>query len=128
MPHADVSGARKVLSCLCSFTRAIELFPLEFANAPLVAECVHWLRCRYGPFEVLRCDGAKAFVQSVLPLYLRLCGMRLHTVTAFAHFQNGQVERAHHSTLRHLRHLIHDDAAGPNSQHSWVTLLSGARR
>ena len=128
MPCADVSGARKVLTCLCSFTRAAEFFPLEFADAPRVAECVHWVRCRYGPFDVLRCDGAKAFVQSVLPLYLRLCGTKLHSVTAYAHFQNGQVERAHRSAVRHLKHLINADAAGPNSQRSWVPLLSGARR
>jgi hypothetical protein len=128
MPSADLSGARKALTCLCSFTRAVEFFPLEFADAPRVAECLHWVRCRYGPFSTLRCDGAKAFVQSVLPLYLRLCGTQLHVVTAFAHWANGQVERAHRSAQKHLRHLIHDDAAGVNSQRSWGTLLSAARR
>ena len=128
MPDADASGARKVFTCLCSFTRAIELFPLEFADAPRAAECLHWVRCRYGPFSTLRCDGAKAFVQSIVPLYLRLCGTQLHTVTAYAHWANGQVERAHRSTLKHLRHLINADAAGVNSQRSWGTLLSAARR
>jgi hypothetical protein len=57
-----------------------------------------------------------------------LCGTNIHAVTAFAHFQNGQVERAHRSVLRHLRHLISADVAGANSQHSWVTLLAAARR
>jgi hypothetical protein len=128
MPCADISGAKKVFTCLCSFTRAIELFPLEFADAPRVAECLHWVRCRYGPFGTLRCDGAKAFVQSIVPLYLRLCGTQLHSVTAYAHWANGQVERAHRSTLKHLRHLINADAAGVNSQRSWGTLLSAARR
>jgi hypothetical protein len=128
MPCADISGARKVLTCLCSFSRAIEMFPLEFADAPRVAECLHWVRCRYGHFSTLRCDGAKAFVQSIVPLYLRLCGAQLHSVTAYAHWANGQVERAHRSTLKHLRHLINADAAGVNSQRSWATLLSDARR
>ncbi len=128
MPNADCSGARKVFTCLCSFSRAVEFFPLEFADAPRCAECLHWIRCRYGPFGVVRCDGAKAFVQSIVPLYLRLCGTQLHSVTAFVHWENGQVERAHRSVLRHLRHLISSDAAGPNSQRSWVTLLSAARR
>jgi hypothetical protein len=128
MPHADVSGARKVLTSLCSFSRAVEFFPLEFADAPRVAECLHWLRCRYGPFSILRCDGAKAFIQSVVPIYLRLCGTDVHNVTPYAHWENGQVERCHRSTLRHLRHLINDDAAGPNSQRSWVPLLASARR
>ena len=128
MPCPDLSGARKALTVLCSFTRAVEFFPLEFADAPRVAECLHWVRCRYGPFDVMRCDGAKAFILSVVPLYLRLCGTRLHNVTAFAHWQNGQVERAHRSALKHLRHLINADAAGPNSQRSWVPLLATSRR
>jgi hypothetical protein len=128
MPYVDVSGARKVLTSLCSFTRAVEFFPLEFADAPRVAECLHWLRCRYGPFAVLRCDGAKAFIQSVVPIYLRLCGTSVHNVTPFAHWENGQVERCHRSALRHLKYLINDDAAGPNSQKSWVPLLATARR
>jgi hypothetical protein len=42
--------------------------------------------------------------------------------------QNGMVEVAHRSVLRHLRHLISEDAAGPNSHLSWATLLSAARR
>ena len=128
MPTSDISGARKVLAVICGFSRAIELFPLEFADGPRVAECLYWIRNRYGPFDDVRCDGAKAFVSSVVPLYLKLCGTALHPVTAYAHWQNGMVEVAHRSVLRHLRHLISEDAAGPNSHLSWATLLSAARR
>lgn len=128
MPYEDVSGARKAFTVLCSFTRAIELFPLEFADAPRVAECLHWVRCRYGPFSEIRCDRAKNFLNSTLSLYLRLCGTNVHAVSAYAHWSNGQVERAHRSTLKHLRHLINADAAGANSQRSWSTLLAAARR
>jgi hypothetical protein len=128
MPCEDVSGARKALTVLCSFSRAIEFFPLEFADAPRVAECLHWVRCRYGPFAVIRCDRAKNFLNATLSLYLRLCGTNTHAVSAYAHWSNGQVERAHRSTLRHLKHLVNADAAGTNSQRSWATLLSAARR
>ena len=128
MPCEDMSGARKALTVLCSFTRAIELFPLEFADAPRVAECLHWVRCRYGPFSEIRCDRAKNFLNATLSLYLRLCGTDTHAVSAYAHWSNGQVERAHRSTLKHLRHLVNADAAGVNSQRSWATLLSAARR
>lgn len=128
MPNEDVSGARKALTVLCSFTRAVEFFPLEFADAPRVAECLHWVRCRYGPFGVIRCDRAKNFLNATLSLYLRLCGADTHAVSAYAHWQNGQVERAHRSALKHLRHLVNVDAAGANSQRSWSTLLSAARR
>lgn len=128
MPTTDVSGARKALTIMCGFSRAVEFFPLEFADGPRVAECLYWIRNRYGPFDEVRCDGAKAFVESVVPLYLKLCGASIHPVTAYAHWQNGMVEVAHRSVLRHLRHLISADTAGSNSQLSWSTLLSAARR
>jgi hypothetical protein len=128
MPYPDVSGARKVLTVLCSFTRAIELFPLESADAQRVAECLFAVRNRYGPMSVVRVDNAKAFVGAVVKLLMRLLGSRVHNVTAAAHWENGQCERSHRSVLRHLRHLILADAAGANSQRSWSTLLSSARR
>ncbi len=103
MPTQDVSGARKVFTVLRGFSRAVEFFPLEFADGPRVAECLYWIRNRYGPFDEVRCDGAKAFVESVVPLYLKLCGTAIHPVTAYAHWQNGMVEVAHRSVLRHLR-------------------------
>jgi hypothetical protein len=128
MPYEDVSGYRKVLAILCSFTRAIELFPLTFADAQRVAECLFAVRNRYGPMSVVRVDNAKAFVGAVVKLLMRLLGSQLHSVTAAAHWENGQCERSHGSVLRHLRHLILADVAGTNSQRSWSTLLSSARR
>jgi hypothetical protein len=128
MPYPDVSGARKVLTVLCSFTRAIELFPLESADAQRVAECLFAVRNRYGPMSVVRVDNAKAFVGAVVKLLMRLLGSRVHNVTAAAHWENGQCERSHRSVLRHLRHLVLADVAGANSQRSWSTLLSSARR
>lgn len=128
MPYEDVSGARKSLTVLCSFTRAIELFPLEAADAQRCAECLFAVRNRYGPMAVVRIDNAKAFVGATVKLLMRLMGSEVHNVTAAAHWENGQCERSHRSVLRHLRHLILSDAAGVNSQRSWSTLLSGARR
>lgn len=128
MPYEDVSGYRKVLAVLCSFTRAIELFPLQFADAQRVAECLFAIRNRYGPFRVVRVDNAKAFVGAVVKLLMRLLGSHVHAVTAAAHWENGQCERSHRSVLRHLRHLVLADVAGVNSHRSWSTLLSSARR
>ena len=128
MPYEDISGARKVLTILCSFTRAVELFPLEAADAQRCAECLFAVRNRYGPMSVVRVDRAKAFVGATVKLLMRMLGSDVHSVTAAAHWENGQCERSHSSVLRHLRHLIHSDAAGVNSQRSWSTLLTGARR
>lgn len=128
MPHADLDGNLKTFVVIDSFSRALEPFPLSAADAVAVAECLFAVYCRFGRFSVVRCDGAKAFIGSVLPLLMRLLGSQCHQIHAFSHWENGQVERAHKEVLRHLRPLIISDRAGANSHRRWNTLLHGARR
>lgn len=128
MPYADLDGNLKAFAVIDSFSRALELFPLPAADAPRVAEALYAVYCRFGRFSVVRIDGAKAFVGSVLPLLMTLLGSTCHQIHAFAHWENGQIERAHKEVLRHLRPLILSDRAGANSQRRWNTLLNGARR
>jgi len=128
MPFSDLDGNLKAFVCIDSFSRALELFPLPSADAPRVAECLYAIYCRFGRFSTVRCDGAKAFIGSVMPLLMRLLGSACHQIHAFAHWENGQVERSHKEVVRHLRPLILFDHAGANSQKRWNTLLNGARR
>ncbi len=128
MPTPDSDGNAKVLVVLDSFSRALELFPLPTADAERVAECLYAVYCRYYRVSTVRVDNAKAFLGSVVTLLLKLLGAKAHPISAFAHWQNGQVERAHREVLRHLRALIAGDAAGVNSIVKWSTLLHGARR
>ncbi len=128
MPFPDIDGNVKSLTVIDSFSRALELFPLPAADAPRVAECLFHVYCRYGRFGVVRIDGAKAFVGSVLRLLLDMLGTRCHQIAAYAHWSNGQVERSHKEVLRHLRPLIVNDSLGANSQRRWGTLLSASRR
>jgi hypothetical protein len=128
MPTQDADGNAKVLVVLDSFSRAVELFPLPTADAERVAECLYAVYCRYYRVATVRSDNAKAFLGSVVTLLLKLLGAQAHPVSAFAHWQNGQVERAHREIMRHLRVLIVGDVAGVNSVVKWSTLLHGARR
>jgi hypothetical protein len=128
MPFADLDGNLKAFVVIDSFSRALELFPLPSADAQRVAEALFSVYCRFGRFSVVRCDGAKAFIGSVLPFLMQLLGSTCHQIHAFAHWENGQIERAHKEVLRHLRPLILFDRAGANSQKRWNTLLNGARR
>ncbi len=128
MPFEDVDGNLKAFAVIDSFSRALELFPLSSADAPRVAECLFHIYCRYGRFGAVRCDGAKAFVGSVVKLLLEMLGSRCHQITPYAHWSNGQVERSHREVLRHLRPLLINDSLGVNSHRRWGTLLSGARR
>lgn len=128
MPFADIDGNLKSLTVIDSFSRALELFPLPAADAPRVAECLFHVYCRYGRFGVVRCDGAKVFLGSVVKLLLEMLGSRCHQIAAYAHWSNGQVERSHKEVLRHLRPLIANDSLGANSHRRWGTLLSASRR
>jgi hypothetical protein len=128
MPWADLDGNFKVFVVIDSFSRALELFPLPAADAQRVAEALFAVYCRFGRFSTVRCDGAKAFIGSVLPFLMQLLGSSCHQIHAFAHWENGQIERAHKEVLRHLRPLVLFDHAGANSQKRWNTLLHGARR
>ena len=128
MPFEDLDGNLKAFAAIDSFSRALELFPLSSADAPRVAECLFHIYCRYGRVGVVRCDGAKAFVGSVVKLLLDMLGSRCHQIIPYAHWSNGQVERSHREILRHLRPLLINDSLGVNSHRRWGTLLSGARR
>lgn len=128
MPFPDSDGNAKILVVIDSFSRAIELFPLPFADACRVAECLYAVYCRYYRTATVRCDNAKAFVGSVVHQFLKLLGSQAHPIDAFAHWQNGQVERSHREVLRHLRALILSGNGGSHSERRWSTLLHGARR
>jgi hypothetical protein len=127
MPFPDADGNAKVLVVLDSFTRALELFPLPTADAERVAECLYSVYCRYHRIAGVRCDGAKAFAGSVVTQLLKLLGSSLHVITPYAHWQNGQVERAHREVLRHLSALIVAGNSRPR-ENRWSTFLCGARR
>lgn len=128
MPSPDLDGNAKVLVVVDSFSRALELFPLPTADAARVAECLYAVLCRYHRLSSVRCDNAKSFVGSVVSQLLGLLGSCVHNITPYAHWQNGQVERAHRELMRHLRALLVGDVAGTGSVHRWNTLLHGARR
>jgi len=128
MPFEDSDGNAKILAVIDSFSRALELFPLPTADACRVAECLYAVYCRYYRTAVIRCDNAKAFVGSVIQQLLELLGSRTHPVPAYAHWQNGQIERSNREVVRHLRALILSGVAGVHSERRWGTLLHGARR
>ena len=128
MPFKDSDGNVKVLAVIDSFSRALELFPLPFADANKVAECLYAVYCRYYRTAVVRCDNAKAFLGSVIKQLLDLLGSQAHPISAYVHWQNGQIERSHREVLRHLRALILSGAGGVHSERRWGTLLHGARR
>jgi hypothetical protein len=106
LDEPDEDGNRNILTIVDSFSRAIELFPVESGDAETVAACLYDVYNRYGRPRRVRCDGAKAFVKSVVRRLNRLLGVTLHPVLPYSPYQNGQVERYNQEVMRHLRTII----------------------
>ena len=129
LDEPDEDGNRNILTVVDSFSRAIELFPIETGDAQTVAACLYDVYNRYGRPRRVRCDGAKAFVKSVVKRLNRLLGVTLHPVLPYSPYQNGQVERYNQEVMRHLRTIV----LGEDEKHvlrvkKWGLHVSAVRR
>ncbi|TEB19519.1 hypothetical protein C9890_0201 [Perkinsus sp. BL_2016] len=129
LDEPDEDGNRNILTVVDSFSRAIELFPIQTGDAQTVAACLYDVYNRYGRPRQVRCDGAKAFVKSVVKRLNRLLGVTLHPVLPYSPYQNGQVERYNQEVMRHLRTIV----LGEDEKHvlrvkRWGLHVSAVRR
>ena len=106
LDEADEDGNKNILVIVDSFTRAVELYPVATGDAETAAACLFDVYNRYGRPRRVRCDGAKAFVKSVVKRLNRLVGVAVHPILPYSPYQNGQVERYNQEVMRHLRTII----------------------
>jgi hypothetical protein len=106
LDEADEDGNKNIVTIVDSFTRAVELYPVQTGDAETVAACLYDVYNRYGRPRRVRCDGAKAFVKSVVKRLNKLVGVAVHPILPYSPYQNGQVERYNQEVMRHLRTII----------------------
>jgi hypothetical protein len=106
LDEADEDGNKNIVRIVDSFTRAVELYPVQTGDAETVAACLYDVYNRYGRPKRVRCDGAKAFVKSVVKRLNKLVGVAVHPILPYSPYQNGQVERYNQEVMRHLRTII----------------------
>jgi len=124
----DRDGNKNILVVIDSFSRAVELYPVQRGDAETVASCLFDVYNRFGRPKRVRCDGAKAFVKSVLRRFNKLVGVLVHPILPYSPYQNGQVERANQEVMRHLRAIILGGGKGINSIKRWGMMTSAVRR
>ena len=128
LSEPDADGHRYILVCVDSFSRAVELFALQQANAPSVTECLNDVLCRWGRVHELRCDNAKAFTSAVTTALLKRARVALHLTAPYSHQSNGQVENCNRRVMDILRAMVIDDRLGVNTSTRWSLLLPDVRR
>jgi transposase InsO family protein len=128
LSYPDQDGARYILCCVDSFSRAVELYGLKHANAPSVLECLVDVLSRWGRAAELRCDNAKAFTSMMVTALLKRIKVRQHLTAPYSHQSNGQVENCNRRVMDVLRAMVIDDRLGPNTQTKWSLLLPEVRR
>lgn len=122
----DELGMKYVCTCVCCFTRAVELIPLKNKTAKEVSKAIIEITCRYGAPKYLRSDHGSEFENKLIGL---LC-KAMHTDQVFTipykPASNGLVERVNREVLRALRGLMLEGAKVFES--NWSLTLPFVRR
>ena len=108
MPE-DEKGNKYIMAAIDSFSRFVELTPIQNKEAKTVAEALLTIFGRYGAIQSLRHDEGREFHNSLVQAYQQMLGCEGKPSMPYRSPSNGQVERANRSTQSHLRKLVWDD-------------------
>ena len=107
---AEKSGSYHcVLVCVDTFTKWVEVRPLRKHDALSVAEAFTFIRCTWGPPEVIRVDNGSEFSNVIVQALFKKFGTRVKTGAVRHPQSQGGVERMN-STLLVLMRKILDNA------------------
>jgi hypothetical protein len=98
-----------ILVIMDSFTRYVNLYALESAEASEAADCLrdYFAQRRSYPKEIVTDNGSQ-FINQVCDEYFKHCGIERPKILAYSHEQNGLVERVNKEVMRHLRAFIYE--------------------
>jgi transposase InsO family protein len=97
-----------------TFTRWIELFPVDAATGEASAVCLLQHFGRFGAPSQVRSDRGSHFVNSVIREFLMLIGTEHCLTLSYSKEENALVERANKEVNRHLRAFTFDTATVEN--------------
>lgn len=104
----DEKGNCYILVLIDTFTRWIELFPIESVTALTTAMILLQHFGRFGQAQELQSDNGSQFVNEVIRELCLIIGSEHKRTLAYSSEENAIVERANKEVLRHLRAIIHD--------------------
>ena len=104
----DEDGHDCILVFIDTFTRFVELYPLQGYTANNAAISLLDHSGRYGFPRYLTHDGSKAFLAETIDGLTAWSGIETRLTRPYSHQENSIVERANKEVMRHLRNIIFD--------------------
>jgi hypothetical protein len=106
LPKSE-SGNTNLMVIIDTFSRYIELYPMQALTAKAAAKALHQWMCRYGRPRNILTDNASQF-QGEYEATLKVLGIRNEKIHPYSHEENAIVERANREVIRHLRNILYE--------------------
>jgi transposase InsO family protein len=106
LPKSE-DGNTNLMVIIDTFSRYIELYPMQALTAKAAAKALHQWMCRYGRPRNILTDNASQF-QGEYESTLKVLGIRNEKIHPYSHEENAIVERANREIIRHLRNILYE--------------------
>jgi hypothetical protein len=104
----DADGNTFIIVVIDMFTRWVELKATNNTTAATAAEFLFSLLGRYGIPKQILTDNGTQYQNDLIKRYCTLTGIEQLFVLAYSKEENGLVERANGSVMRHLKNLVQE--------------------
>jgi len=108
LPWVEVLGYEALLVIIDNFSRFIELYPVQSANARETAQRLLEFFGRYGTPRRILSDRGPEFVNEVIKHLFETMKLEHTKTLAYSKQENSIVERSNKEVLRHLRAIVTD--------------------
>ena len=102
------NGYEHILVIIDTFTRWIEIYPIQSTTSLDAARCLIQHLGRFGIPSTIRSDRGSQFVNGMIQSLLNLLHIEQELSIAYSKEENAIVERANQEVMRHLRAFIMD--------------------
>jgi transposase InsO family protein len=120
----DDRGMEYILVIIDTFTRWIELFPLQSTHGKDAAFHIYDHVARFGIPNQLLSDNGSQFMNDVVQTLISMMGIESLTTIPYSKEENAIVERANKEVNRHLGAFVNEESL----QHRWSSFLPLIRR
>jgi hypothetical protein len=107
-PMDIATDFRYIIVVIDTFTRYVELFPVNDVTAAAATDALWRHFCRFGTSLEIVTDQGSQFMNQTLQSFATLTGVRNHETIPYSKEENGIVEKANKEVNRHIRNILAD--------------------
>lgn len=101
-------GNKYLFVIIDSFTRYIQLFPIQDLTAKAAVDCLIEFMCTFSTPNFICTDNASQF-DEIFKETLNLLNIQNYKIQPYSHEENSIVERAIKEVQRHLRNIVYEE-------------------